>query len=191
MIFSNKIVDLFCESKQRRQFNLALESRYQRLYRLAFAWSHQAVIAEDLVQETMLKALESHKDLSNMEHLDAWLSKIMHNLFIDNMRFNRRWDWVEEAEIDQHFAVCCNESDLIKKQAAEQFYKAMAKLPFSQREVITLADIQGFSYQEIADITATPIGTVMSRIARGRERLKKLLQYNDYLQKNVVALRRK
>jgi len=191
MNISNKLVDLFCESKERRQFNVALENRYQRLYRLAFAWSHQAILAEDLVQETMLKALEKRKDLNNMEHLDAWLSKIMRNQFIDNMRFNRRWDCVEEAEIDQHFAVDCNESEMIRKQAAEQFYQAMAKLPFSQREVITLADIQGFSYQEIADITSTPIGTVMSRISRGRERLKTLLQNNDYLQQNVVSLRRK
>ncbi|WP_178863293.1 RNA polymerase sigma factor [Thiomicrorhabdus cannonii] len=191
MNFSSKLVDLFCESKERRQFNQALESKYRRLYRLAFAWCHQSFMAEDLVQETLLKAIESRKDLNSLEHLDAWLTKIMHNQFLDNMRFNRRWEWADEAEIDDHLVVDCSETELIKKQTAEQFYDAIAKLPFAQREAITLADLQGFSYQEIAEITATPIGTVMSRIARGRERLRTLLQHHDVNQPNVVSLRRK
>ena len=67
MNFSGKIVDLLCESKQKRQFNRLLQGRYQRLYRLAFSWSHQAMMAEDLVQDTMLKAIEKHKDLNNWE----------------------------------------------------------------------------------------------------------------------------
>ncbi|MDG6774214.1 sigma-70 family RNA polymerase sigma factor [Thiomicrorhabdus sp. ZW0627] len=190
MKFSSKVADLFCESQERRRFNAALENKYDRLYRLAYAWSHHPAMAQDLVQETMLKALEKRKDLSNLEHLDAWLSKIMRNQFLDNMRFNRRWEWAEESEIDQHFSVDCSESEMIKKQSQDAFYQAMAKLPFDQREVIVLADLQGFSYQEISDITSTPIGTVMSRISRGREKLRSLLQHSDVQRDKVVPLRR-
>ncbi|MDG6778787.1 sigma-70 family RNA polymerase sigma factor [Thiomicrorhabdus sp. zzn3] len=189
MKLSSKVADLFCASRDRREFNAALKQQYDSLYRLAYAWCHQPAVAQDLVQETMLKALESRKDLNSLQHLSAWLTKIMRNQFLDEMRFNRRWEWADESEIDEHHCSHCNESELIKKQRNESLYVAISKLPFEQREAILLADLQGFSYQEIAEITATPIGTVMSRISRGRERLRGLLKKQDS-QPNVVPLRR-
>jgi len=86
----------------------------------------------------------------------------MHNKFLDTMRFNQRWQWTDETEIDNYFESECNESKLIEQQTAECVCKAMASLPFEQREVIALVDLQGFSYQQVSDITATPVGTVMS-----------------------------
>ena len=115
----------------------------------------------------------------------------MHNNFLDNVRYNTRWEWVDEAVIDDHCVMECSEEALMKAQNCERIYMAMAKLPFAQREAITLADLQGFSYQEISDITDTPIGTVMSRISRGRERLKELLEMTMMEPKKVVPLRRK
>ncbi|MBF6058700.1 MULTISPECIES: RNA polymerase sigma factor [Thiomicrorhabdus] len=188
MNFSKKVTGLFCDAREKQRFNSALEKQYSGLYRLAFAWCHQAAVAEDLVQETLLKAIESRKDIECLEHLNAWLCRIMHNQFLDNIRYNRRWEWVEESEIDQHFCADCTETQLIKQQTAERFYQALSRLPFTQREAITLADLQGFSYQEIAEITATPIGTVMSRISRGREKLKELLQQAEDQQRRVVSL---
>ena len=190
MKLTSKVKNLFGETKQRQQLNALLEQKHQRLYRLAYAWCHQVYQAEDLVQETMLKALESRKDLDNLEHLDAWLSKIMHNQFLDNMRFNQRWQWADEAEIDYFFNESCSETRLIAQQTSECLCAAMSKLPFEQREVISLVDLEGFSYQQIADITATPIGTVMSRISRGRENLVKYMKQIEKANSKIVPLRR-
>ncbi|QKI88109.1 RNA polymerase sigma factor [Thiomicrorhabdus xiamenensis] len=188
MKLGSKVANLFCAARDRREFNEALKKQYSSLYRLAYAWCHHPSVAQDLVQETMLKALEKREDLNSLQHLKAWLAKIMRNQFLDDMRFKKRWEWVEESEIDVHHCHECSESELIKKQRHEMLYRAVARLPYDQREAIVLADLQGFSYQEIADITATPIGTVMSRISRGRQRLKELLQKQD-LHTKVVAFR--
>ncbi|QCU89171.1 RNA polymerase sigma factor [Thiomicrorhabdus sediminis] len=190
MIFNSKVADLFCAAKEKKRLNDILEKRYSRLYRLAYAWCHQRVMAEDLVQDTFLKALENRNDLSSLDHLDAWLAKIMHNLFLDIMRTNKRWQWADENEIDELYAQACNETTLIAAQTTECICKAMASLPFEQREAIALADIQGFTYQEISEITDTPIGTIMSRISRGRENLaKRLQQLENTEQKKIIPLR--
>jgi len=190
MILTTTFKTLFRDSSKQKQLNAVLEQKHQRLYRLAYAWCHQVSQAEDLVQETMLKALESSKDLDNLEHLDAWLSKIMHNQFLDNMRFNRRWQWADPDEIDHFYTESCSETRLIEQQTSECLCKAMSKLPFEQREVIALVDLEGFSYQEIADITSTPIGTVMSRISRGRENLVKYMKQIEKGNRKIVPLRR-
>jgi RNA polymerase sigma-70 factor (ECF subfamily) len=114
----------------------------------------------------------------------------MHNKFLDTMRFNQRWQWTDETEIDNYFESECNESKLIEQQTAECVCKAMASLPFEQREVIALVDLQGFSYQQVSDITATPVGTVMSRISRGRENLVKRMKQMEKANSNIVPLRR-
>ena len=190
MKFTSQVATLFCQSKEKKRFDEALQSRYERLYRLAYAWCHQQAVAQDLAQETLLKALEKRQHLDKLEHLDAWLSKIMHNLFLDHIRFNNRWEWSEASEIDAQYDAECCESHMIKNQASEACHNALAKLPFEQREAITLCDLQGFSYQEIAEITSTPIGTVMSRIARGREKLRHLLKPAVQSNNTVVPLRR-
>jgi RNA polymerase sigma-70 factor (ECF subfamily) len=190
MRLTSTVKNLFSETKQRNQLNALLGQKYKRLYRLAYAWCHHIAQAEDLVQETMLKALESRKELDNLEHLDAWLSKIMHNQFLDNMRFNQRWKWVEESEIDLFYMESCSETRVIEQQTSECLCAAMSKLSFDQREVISLADLEGFSYQQISEITSTPIGTVMSRISRGRENLVKYMKQIEKIRSNVVPLRR-
>jgi len=189
MKLTKKIVTFLCSVQQKERFNQALEAQYDRLYRLAYAWTHQACLAQDLVQETMLKALEKQGDLDNFDQFGAWLSKIMHNKFIDNLRYNRRWEWADEAEVDYCLAEACNESKLIEKQTQDALHQAMGKLSFEHRQAISLSDIQGFSYQEISEITSTPIGTVMSRISRGREKLRFLLEKSHSGQRKVVPLR--
>lgn len=190
MAFINQVANLFSQANKTKTLNRALNQKRRKLYVLAFAWCHQASEAEDLVQETFLKALESSKELDSLEHLDAFLVKIMHNKFLDSMRFNQRWKFTDETEIDNFFVQQCSESQLIEQQTSECLCKAMAKLSFEQREAISLVDLQGFSYQQISEITDTPIGTVMSRIARGRENLIKIMQKIEKGQSKVVALRR-
>ncbi len=190
MNFSSKVVKILCRSQEKKRFDDVLQSKYERLYRLAYAWCHQQASAQDLAQETLLKALENRQNLDKIEHIDAWLSKIMHNLFLDQMRFNKRWEWSEASEIDSQYVAECCEAHMMKDQASEACHQALAKLSFEQREAITLCDLQGFSYQEIAEITETPIGTVMSRIARGRDRLRQLLKPVVHSKQTVVPLRR-
>lgn len=191
MSLTSKISSLFfCEQKRKRQLDALIEERYQNLYRLAYAWCHQASLAEDLVQETFLKALESSDDLDRLESFDAWLAKVMHNHFLDTVRYNQRWKMVDEIAIDHFYSVECNESVLIEQQTSECLCKAMASLPFEQREVIALVDLQGFSYKQISEITGAPIGTVMSRISRGRENLIKRMQQIEKGQSKIVPLRR-
>lgn len=189
MILNSKVADLFCAAKERKRLNQILEKKYSNLYRLAYAWSHQRGLAEDLVQETFLKALENRKDLGSMEHLDAWLAKIMHNQFLDVMRSNKRWQWTEEKEIDDFYMQESCESTLMDSQASENIYKAMASLPFEQCEAVSLADLQGFSYQEISEITGAPIGTIMSRISRGREALAQRIKQMEKASSKIVPLR--
>ncbi|MGM0541391.1 MAG: RNA polymerase sigma factor [Pseudomonadota bacterium] len=189
MKLTRKVVKFFCAVQQRERFNMALEAHYERLYRLAFAWTHQPCLAQDLVQETMLKALENQGDLDSFDQFGAWLSKIMHNKFIDNLRYNRRWEWADEAEVDHCLAEASTESKLIQSQTQDSLHNAMSKLSFEHRQAISLSDIQGFSYLEISDITSTPIGTVMSRISRGREKLRLLLGKSHSEQRKVVPLR--
>lgn len=190
MTLTTKVANLFSETKKRRQLNALFEQKYRNLYRLAYAWCHQALQAEDLVQETFLKALESNKELDSLEHLDAWLAKIMHNKFLDVMRFNHRWQLTDETEIDNFYMQECSETKLIEQQTSECLCKAMARLSFEQREAIALVDLQGFSYQQISEITETPIGTVMSRISRGRENLAKMMQQMEKGKSKIVPLRR-
>ncbi len=189
MKLTKKIVTFLCSVQQKERFNQALETHYGRLYRLAFAWTHQSCLAQDLVQETMLKALEHQDDLDSFDQLGAWLSKIMHNKFIDNLRYNRRWEWADEAEVDDCLAEASTESKLIQIQTQDALHTAMSKLSFEHRQAISLSDIQGFSYQEISEITSTPIGTVMSRISRGREKLRSLLDKSHSRRSKVVPLR--
>ncbi|WP_084151656.1 RNA polymerase sigma factor [Thiomicrorhabdus sp. Milos-T2] len=190
MTLSIKVKNLFGDKQKKRKLNALFAEKYQNLYRLAYAWCHQPAQAEDLVQETLLKALEKSNDIENLEHLDAFLATIMRNTFLDVMRFNKRWQWTNENEIDEFFSKDCSETEMIAQQKSECLYKAMASLPFEQREAIALVDLQGFSYQQIADITATPIGTVMSRISRGRESLLKRMKHIEKYGTNIVPLRR-
>ncbi|GAB6068972.1 hypothetical protein JCM30760_00690 [Thiomicrorhabdus hydrogeniphila] len=190
MTLSLTVTNLFGDKHKKRQLNALFAEKHLTLYRLAYAWCHQASQAEDLVQETFLKALEKSKDIADLEHLDAFLVTIMRNTFLDIMRFNKRWQWTNEDEIDEYFAQNCSETEMIAEQKADCLFKAMASLPFEQREVIALVDLQGFSYQQIAQITDTPIGTVMSRISRGRENLLKRMKHIEKYGTNIVPMRR-
>lgn len=190
MNLSLKVTNLFGDKHKKRQLNSLFAKKYQKLYRLAYAWCHQVNQAEDLVQEAFLKALEKSKDIEDLEHLEAFIVTIMRNNFLDIMRFNKRWQWTNEDEIDEFFAQDCSETEMIAEQKSKCLFKAMASLPFEQREAISLVDLQGFSYQQIAEITDTPIGTVMSRISRGRESLLKRMKHIEKYGTNIVPLRR-
>lgn len=145
------------------------------LYRVAYSWCHDTHFAEDLTQETIAKALRSVGQLKEDNALEGWVFTIMTNIWRDHFRQQRNMmdieDMVdlpsEEASPEEHYA----ENDLVRRVRA-----AIAKLPPNQRQVLTLVDLEEFSYAEAAETLGIPVGTVMSRLCRARQALRDQLQ---------------
>lgn len=151
-----------------------LELHRQRLYRVAYAWTHDALLADDLVQETLIKALRCSTQLRDAAAGRAWLYSIMTNCYRDHFRRLRDADDVDELEIPVDVTP---ESEIGQTQVVDLVRGAIARLPEGQRQVVTLVDLEGFSYVEVAQILDVPIGTVMSRLCRARTALKGLLTH--------------
>lgn len=144
-----------------------------RLYRIAYAWCHDAPLAEDLVQETLAKALRHRKQLRDGRALDKWLFQILANTWRDHCR--RKRDTVDIA----HAGLATQDGPAVHHQTHEivdQVRAAVGRLDPNQRQVVTLVDLQGFAYQEVAEVLDIPIGTVMSRLCRARKELRELLR---------------
>ncbi|MDX1796277.1 MAG: RNA polymerase sigma factor [Hydrogenovibrio sp.] len=177
------------------KLNAVLESHYANLYRIAYAWCQEETLAQDLVQDTMVKALQRADQIVSFENIDRWLCKIMHNLFYDNCRHKARWQQltVEEIDLDEQPHSESIEALYIKKQTINNIHHAIGTLPFDQREVIILVDLQGYTYQEVAEVMEVPVGTVMSRLSRARQKLKKQVTSERFIpnyMNNVVKLKK-
>jgi len=158
------------------------------LYAAAMRMTRNPADAEDLVQETYLRAYRGFEGFREGTNLKAWLYKILTNTFINQYRAKkRRPDQVELDEVEDFYlyrrlggleAVSASETpetavlDAMPEAAVKE---ALEALPDQFRMAVILADIEGFSYKEIAEILDVPIGTVMSRIHRGRKQLQKRL----------------
>ena len=159
-----------------RQFETRLEESRCRLWRLAHSWCRNRAIADDLVQDTLAKALDRHGQLRDAEALHAWLCSILANSWHDHLRSNRNTldiDAIEEHELP---AEGCPEDDCLQNEIVRRVRQAVGQLPAGQREVVTLVDLEEFSYAEVATILAVPIGTVMSRLSRARATLRDALR---------------
>lgn len=152
-----------------REFRLKLERSRPRLYRLAYAWCHSPELADDLTQEALSKALKRSAQLNDMETMDAWLYRILSNCWHDYLRAKR-----ENLEFDEalHSHQETPEKLSLRLEEILQVREAVAGLNEEQRQVITLVDIEGCSYQAVADIIDIPLGTVMSRLSRARQALR-------------------
>lgn len=168
-----KILSLLCRS---RDFRKQLENSRTKLYRVAYSWCHNAALADDLVQETLSKALKNSAQLRDPELLNSWLFRILHNCWYDHFRQNR--EMVDIDEVEDFHCVYANtpEDTHAQKQIVGRVRDAVAQLPLGQRQVLTLVDLEEFSYAEVANILGLPAGTVMSRLCRARQTLKELLQ---------------
>ena len=150
-----------------------LEAHRARLYRIAYAWTHSPALADDLVQETLTKALTKSSQLRDPAASSAWLYSIMANCYTDHFRRQRTTEELDEETLT-HDATPEHESD--RQQVIGRVRVAITKLSEGQRQVVTLVDLEGFSYVEVAQILAIPIGTVMSRLCRARLALREHLQ---------------
>jgi RNA polymerase sigma-70 factor, ECF subfamily len=160
----------------------------QALYTAALRMTRNPADAEDLVQETFLKAYRAFDRYEDGTNLRAWLYKILTNTFINSYRAAKRRPEKADVEDVEDLYLYHRIGDLqaagIGRSAEDEVFdhftddevkKAIESLPESFRIAVLLADVEGFSYKEIAEITEVPIGTVMSRIHRGRKALQKAL----------------
>lgn len=161
---------------RRFSFGTRLDALRPRLYRLAFSWCKDAFQADDLVQEAMARALQKRSQLRDEEMLDRWVTRILANLWMDLIRRSGREDSLEiiqeELRVDDDLEPECLHC---RDEMIERVRKAVMRLPEGQRMVVTLVDLEEFSYRDVSAILDVPIGTVMSRLSRGRQALKTML----------------
>jgi RNA polymerase sigma-70 factor (ECF subfamily) len=154
-------------------------------WRVARRLSRDPAEAEDLVQEAYVRAIRSWRSYEPGTNLRAWLLRIVHNLAIDNARRRQRSPEPEPLEEGDYFLYnrlgddanggTAEIDQLIERLSQGPVLEALAELPQNFREVVVLVDLGDFSYQEAADALDIPIGTVMSRLHRGRRALKTAL----------------
>ena len=155
-----------------KQFRRGLEDNWDKLFRIAYAWSHDQQTSYDLVQETMSRALQHREKITNSRALEIWLCKVMANCWRDLFRRQKDFTDVEHAALESQ---SLPDHELERVRIVSRVQIAISKLNLDQRQVITLVALQGYAYEEVADILAIPVGTVMSRVCRARQNLKELL----------------
>jgi RNA polymerase sigma-70 factor (ECF subfamily) len=171
---------LATEARDRVRFEEEVLGFADQVYRVARRLVSSREEAEDLVQETYARAFRSWRSYTPGTNLRAWLMRILTNLNIDRGRREQRSPDMQPMEEGDYFlynrleqtGAAGDEERVVERLSQDSIVEALASVPHDFRDVIVLVDIGDFSYQEAAQILDVPIGTVMSRLHRGRRILK-------------------
>lgn len=155
-----------------RALKRRIAERRGRLYRVAYAWCGDAMLADDIVQETMARALGKFHQLRAPDRLDSWLYSILNNCWREHLRNVR-----PGVPLDEETLGCadCPEQASVTDDLARRVRDYIGRLPLGQRQVVTLIALEEFTYAEVAEALDIPIGTVMSRLSRARQFLSQRL----------------
>ena len=170
------------DDQRRELFEQQVMPEIDRLYGAAMRYTRDPTDAQDLVQETAAKAYRSLHQFQQGTNLRAWLYRILHTTYISMYRKAQRrpQETLQEGIDDFSFYDEARtgpsaEVEVLEAITDDEVKQALAELPDTFRMAVYLADVEGFAYKEIAEIMDTPIGTVMSRLHRGRKALQRAL----------------
>jgi RNA polymerase sigma-70 factor (ECF subfamily) len=156
------------------------------LRRYALALTGSRYEAEDLVQETLARAIAAAQSFRNGGNLRSWRLSIMHNAFVSNLRARR----AAEHELDDQLAELRQPPTQLDRLEVGDVLAALSRLPEAQREALILIAFEDFSYGDAARVLGVPLGTLMSRLARGRETLRRAMSEGETARLHVVGERR-
>lgn len=185
--------DIATSAEEEFDFPAAVADNIDALYRGALRMTGSREEAEDLVQEAFLRAYRFRHQFQPGTNFKAWLFKIQTNIF--RSRYRKLWNSPQSLEDTEDFYLYQHlgpdtppgedpAADVLDHLGVEEVRKAIEDLPPVYRAAVLLTDVEGFSYRETADILDIPVGTVMSRLHRGRRRLQK--QLYDYAKESGV-----
>jgi RNA polymerase sigma-70 factor (ECF subfamily) len=174
---------LAAEARDRIRFEEEALGLSDQVYRVARHLANSREEADDLVQETYTRAFRSWRSYTPGTNLRAWLLRILTNLNIDRGRRNQRAPQIQPLEANDYYLYDklaesdgpTDEERVVERLSQDDIVTALSEVPHDFRDVIVLVDIGDFSYQDAAQILGIPIGTVMSRLHRGRRILKREL----------------
>jgi RNA polymerase sigma-70 factor, ECF subfamily len=159
-------------------FGQAAMEHIDSLYGYALTLTRDATEAEDLVQETYVRAASAANQPDADSNLKGWLFVIMRNAWLNQLRHKNSGPRFVELDFGEPVVQTQENPHVVylRKLERQQVRDAIESLPHAYREIVMLRDIEGFTYQEIASVLDCPAGTVMSRLGRAREKLRKMLQ---------------
>lgn len=164
---------MFKNRFRHKKLTRELCAQRHRYFKLAYSWTRDAMLADDLVQEAMQKAFLSFDKLKDESKLNAWACRIMLNCYRDWLRRQKDQVDIDDIEFSDH----SDPDHHFTSQQTSRFVRdSIARLNEKHRNVITLVDLMEFSYEEVSHALEIPIGTVMSRLCRARYQLRQLME---------------